>query len=83
MAEIFGIAAVFGFFAAVVAGLYVMGRRIRTGPRRSGTAVISPFEEIWHPAAYRARQITEAVQQQVAPMPAPSDPPRREHRRKV
>lgn len=79
MAEILGIAAVFAFFAAVVVGLYVMGRRIRTRGRSSVsvslTGVSSPFEEIWHPAAHRARLMAEAIHQQKAPAPAPGDPP--------
>jgi hypothetical protein len=78
MAEILGVAAVFGFFAAVVVSLYVMGTRIRTRGRSSVTVsltgVFSPFEEIWHPAAYRARQIAETMQHQRDSAPAPGDP---------
>jgi len=76
VAELLGIFAVFGFFAAVAAGLYVVGARLRARGRGAGASFVGPFEEIWHPAAHRARLTIEARKEQGDPAPAPADPPR-------
>lgn len=76
VAELLGIFAVFGFFVAVAACLYMVGARLRARGRGAGAAVMGPFEEIWHPAAHRARLTIEVQQEQGDPAPAPGDPPR-------
>jgi hypothetical protein len=43
--------------AAIAVGLVWLGRRVRR--RGVGGEVMGPFEEIWHPAAYRARMELE------------------------
>ena len=78
VAEVLGIFGVLGFFAAVMAGLFMAGSRIRARRRGVGTAAMGPFEEMWHPAASRARLMTEAVEERVVSMPSPDDPPRSE-----
>jgi len=37
--------------------------------------VAGPFEEIWHPAAHRARIDIEIQDDRKAPIPSPGDPP--------
>jgi hypothetical protein len=63
-----------GFVAAVVAALIVvailaslvaLGRRVRRRGRAGGQGFVAPFEEMWHPAAHRARRETEIVDERV------------------
>ncbi|MFC7483722.1 hypothetical protein ACFQX7_32055 [Luedemannella flava] len=48
---------------------------VRATARRgaAGAAVVGPFEEIWHPAAHRARFETHTVEERVMPAPSPGD----------
>ena len=56
---------------AVLAALVVLGRRVRRNGRAGGQAFVGPFEEMWHPAAHRARRETEIVDERViTPLPA-------------
>ena len=66
--------AVGGFIAAVTTGLVLvavlaslaaLGRRVRRRGRAGGQAFLGPFEEMWHPAAHRARRETEIVDERV------------------
>ncbi|GAA4172270.1 hypothetical protein GCM10022251_68780 [Phytohabitans flavus] len=61
--------------AAVAAGLVWLGRRVRR--RGAGGEVMGPFEEIWHPAAHRARMKVEVQEECMVPLPSPGDPYRR------
>lgn len=60
-------------FGAVLGGLWWVARRSR-GRSASG-AVAGPFEEIWHPAAHRARIEIQVQDERVVPSPQPGDPP--------
>jgi hypothetical protein len=62
---------VLAFFGAVMTGLAVAARR-RQG-RRVSASVAGPFEEMWHPAAHRARVAIEVHDERVAEAPAPGD----------
>jgi hypothetical protein len=59
---------------AVLGGLWRAARRSR-GRAASG-AVTGPFEEIWHPAAHRARIEIQVQDERAVPNPQPGDPPR-------
>jgi hypothetical protein len=61
-------------FGVVLGGLWWAARRSR-GRAASG-AVTGPFEEIWHPAAHRARIEIQVQDERVIPKPYPGDPPR-------
>jgi hypothetical protein len=61
--------AIFATFSLILAGLWWLASSLR---RRHGSAVMGPFEEIWHPAAHSARI---EVRQQVE-LPAPELTPR-------
>jgi len=61
------------FFGAVLGGLAWVARRGR-GRRVSG-AVAGPFEELWHPAAHRARIEIQVQDERVVPIPQPGEPP--------
>lgn len=63
--------AVLGFFAGVIGLLVWQGSRIRRRPRGGTTAVVGPWQEIWHPTAYRARLETEVVEERMLPNPSP------------
>ncbi|GAA1829989.1 hypothetical protein GCM10009682_55960 [Luedemannella flava] len=54
-----------------LAWLGVRARRRDGGA--AGAAVVGPFEEIWHPAAHRARFETHTVEERVMPAPSPGD----------
>ena len=60
-------------FVVVLGGLWYAARRSR-GRAASG-AVTGPFEEIWHPAAHRARIEIQVKDERVVPTPQPGDPP--------
>lgn len=57
--------------ALVAAGLVWLGRRVRR--RGVGGEVMGPFEEIWHPAAHRARLEIEVREERMVPLPSPDD----------
>lgn len=64
--------AVVALFGAVMAGLVWLTKRAKG--RQVGSSVAGPFEEIWHPAAHRARiDIEIQDERQVEPL-APGDP---------
>jgi hypothetical protein len=63
-----GVAVLFG---VVLVGLPRLAARARRGG--TGGSVLGPFEEIWHPAAHRARVEVE-VQQERTDAPLPGDP---------
>jgi hypothetical protein len=73
MADVLVIVAVLAVFAAVMGCLVWLTRRQRG--RRIGSSVAGPFEEIWHPAAHRARIDIEVQDERKAETPAPGDPP--------
>ena len=73
MADAVAIAAVIAAFAAVMGSLAWLTRRQRG--RRIGSSVAGPFEEIWHPAAHRARIDIEIQDERKVAAPSPGDPP--------
>ena len=60
-------------FGGVLGGLWWVARRSR-GRAASG-ALAGPFEEIWHPAAHRARVEIQIQDERIAPDAQPGDPP--------
>jgi hypothetical protein len=71
-----GIVAVIAAFGAVMAGLAYFGSRIRRrGRGRGAEAFMGPFEDMWHPAAHRARLQVETVEERMVPMPSAGDKP--------
>src|SRR5262245_16747433 len=60
-------------FLAVMAMLAWLGRRVRSRGGQVSEAVMGPFEEIWHPAAHRARFATETVEERMVPIPSADD----------
>lgn len=73
MADVVAIAAVIAVFAAVMGCLAWLTGRQRG--RRIGSSVTGPFEEIWHPAAHRARIDIEVQDERKVAAPLPGDPP--------
>ena len=73
MADLLAILAVFAAFGSVMVGLWLLTRRSRG--RRVGSSVVGPFEEIWHPAAHRARIDIEVQDERKIGAPSPGDPP--------
>jgi hypothetical protein len=59
---------------ALVMGLLAWATRRHRG-RRLGSSVAGPFEEIWHPAAHRARIDVEVQDERKIDMPSAGDPP--------
>jgi hypothetical protein len=57
--------------AVILAGLPGLAARVRRGG--TGGSVMGPFEDMWHPAARRARDEVEIQQEAPAPEPAPGD----------
>jgi hypothetical protein len=60
-------------FAATLGGLWWIARR--AGGRAVSGAVAGPFEEIWHPAAHRARVEIRIQDERIAPDAQPGDAP--------
>lgn len=72
MSVAWSVAATVLLFGAVLGGLWWVGRRAK-GRAVSG-ALSGPFEEIWHPAAHRARIEIHAQDERVAPDRQGADP---------
>lgn len=60
-----------GAMVAVAGGLAWLGSRLRR--RGVGSDVMGPFEEIWHPAAHRARLELRVYEERTVPAPSPDD----------
>lgn len=60
-------------FVVVLGALWWVARRSRG--RAAAGAVTGPFEEIWHPAAHRARVQIEIQDERIDPDAQPGDPP--------
>lgn len=60
-------------WAAVLLGLPLMAKRVRR--KGGGHSVMSPFEDLWHPAAHRAEVVIQAESRRVVGIPSPVDPP--------
>jgi hypothetical protein len=58
-------------FGPVLGGLPWLASRVRR--RGAGESVMGPFDEIWHPAAYRARIEIQVQEERPASMPLPGD----------
>ena len=71
MAAVIGIVLVSAAYALVLGLLMQASRRMRRGG--AGSGVIGPFEEIWHPAAHRARLENEVQVVRTVPAPDPGD----------
>ena len=74
MTDLLTVVAVLAAFLAIMAGL-VWWLTHRSRGRRVGSSVAGPFEEIWHPAAHRARIDIEIQDERKTPIPSPGDPP--------
>lgn len=74
MGEALGYVGVAALFAGIMFGLTWLGRRVRARGGGAGEAFMGPFEDMWHPAAHRARMATDAVEERVVPMPTPDKP---------
>jgi len=72
--DLLAILAVLAAFGAVMVALALLTKRSRG--RRVGSSVAGPFEEIWHPAAHRARIDIEVQDERKIGAPSPGDPPR-------
>jgi hypothetical protein len=73
MADVLPTLLIVAGFVVVMVGLAWVTTRRRG--RRAGSAVAGPFEEIWHPAAHRARIDIEVQDERtIAPTDA-GDPP--------
>jgi hypothetical protein len=72
MSDVVPVVAVFVAFAVVMMCLASSTRRRRG--RRVASSVAGPFEEIWHPAAHRARIQVEIQDERKVAMPSPDDP---------
>jgi hypothetical protein len=55
----------------VLAGLPWLARRVRR--RGVGGDVLGPFEEMWHPAAHRARMDSQIQEERRDETPSPDD----------
>jgi hypothetical protein len=73
MLTVLSAAAFAGLAAAVMAGLAWLGRRVRRRGSAAGDAFVGPFEEMWHPAAHRARRETEIVEERMLSAPQADD----------
>ena len=60
------------FFGLNMGGLVWLARRVRR--RGVGSSVLSPIEEIWHPAIREFRFETQAQEERMVPMRSPDDP---------
>jgi hypothetical protein len=60
-------------FAAIMGVLFWLGSRVRRRGGGGSEAFMGPFEDMWHPAAHRARLETQMVEERVVSMPSPDD----------
>lgn len=60
-------------YALIAVLLVALGRRVRRSGR--GGDALGPFEELWHPAAHRARIEVRTHDSRQEPAPSPGDPP--------
>jgi hypothetical protein len=58
-------------YGVILGGLAWLASRVRR--RGAGDSVMGPFDEIWHPAAHRARIEIHVQEERPAPAPAPGD----------
>jgi hypothetical protein len=71
MDGLLAILTVFGGFAAVMGLLLWLGIRLRR--RGIGGQIMSPIDEIYHPAAHRFRQETQVQEERLAPRSGSDD----------
>lgn len=71
--DLAGLLVIVAGLAVTIGGLPWLASRVRT--RGVGGSVLGPFDELWHPAAHRARLEFEQQHEQPAPAPSPGDPP--------
>lgn len=71
MAEVLAFVAVIAGIAAILGGLALLASRARS--RRIGGAFMGPFDEIYNPAAHRARIEIHQQAEHAAPRPSPDD----------
>jgi hypothetical protein len=71
MERLLVILTVFGGFAAVMGLLLWLGIRFRR--RGVGGQIMSPIDEIYHPAAHRFRQEVQVQEERLAPRPGSDD----------
>ncbi|MFJ8581323.1 hypothetical protein [Micromonospora sp. NPDC093277] len=71
MAELAAILLVIGSLAAFLALLAWLAARVRR--RGIGGDVMGPFDEIWHPAAYRFRAEIQVYEERATPLPPAGD----------
>jgi hypothetical protein len=55
----------------VLVGLPLLARRVRR--RGTGSDVLGPFEEMWHPAAHRVRQESQVQEERRDDAPSPDN----------
>lgn len=72
MADLVPILLIAVAFIGVMIALAWLTKRSRG--RSLGSSVAGPFEEIWHPAAHRARIEIEVQDERRTESPAPGDP---------
>ncbi|MEJ7647776.1 MAG: hypothetical protein WKF57_01830 [Nakamurella sp.] len=73
MGRVLVVIAVLLVYALIMVLLLVLGRRVRRSGR--GGDALGPFEELWHPAAHRARVEVRTHDSRQEPAPSPGDPP--------
>jgi hypothetical protein len=71
--DILAVLAIAAIFAGIMAALAWLGLRVRRTGGRGSEAFMGPFEEIWHPAAHRARLESQIVDERMVPTPSPDD----------
>jgi hypothetical protein len=72
MTELLTIAIWVGFFGVNMGLLVWLARRVRR--RGVGDSVLSPIEEIWHPAIREFRFETQAQEERMVARESPDDP---------
>lgn len=74
MADVLGFLMLVAGFTAALGGFVWLAARIRR--RGLGGAVMGPIDEIYHPAAHRARFDVEVQHERAAPSPSADDQPK-------
>jgi len=72
MDEVLPLVMVVAVFGMILGGLAWLAAHVRR--RGGGDSLMGPFEEIWHPAARRARIEIQVLDERAAPAPSPGDP---------